>query len=161
MSAKTSCKQPGNVNRCSYELIWSLSANRFIFFPIRQISNFFVSVVIFYFYFYFFVFYFYFILLYNTVWFCHTLTWIPMGVHAFPNMNPRPPSLPITSLWVKDDTTSCVFLWPNIFFFCLLFLLYFTLQYCMVLPYIDMNPHGCTCVPNKVHTYKRLQVTEK
>ena len=84
MSAKTSCKQPGNVNRCSYELIWSLSANRFIFFPIRQISNFFVSVVIFYFYFY---------------------------------------------------------------FFCLLFLLYFTLQYCMVLPYIDMNPHGCTCVP--------------
>ena len=32
-------------------------------------------------------------------------------------------------------------------FFCLLFLLYFTLQYCMVLPYIDMNPHGCTCVP--------------
>ena len=47
------------------------------------------------------------------------------------------------------------------FFFCLLFLLYFTLQYCMVLPYIDMNPHGCTCVPNKVHTYKRLQVTEK
>ena len=34
-----------------------------------------------------------------------------------------------------------------VFFFCLLFLLYFTLQYCMVLPYIDMNPHGCTCVP--------------
>ena len=33
------------------------------------------------------------------------------------------------------------------YFFCLLFLLYFTLQYCMVLPYIDMNPHGCTCVP--------------
>ena len=38
------------------------------------------------FFFFFFVFYFYFILLYNTVWFCHTLTWIPMGVHAFPNM---------------------------------------------------------------------------
>ena len=34
-----------------------------------------------------------------------------------------------------------------LFFCCLLFLLYFTLQYCMVLPYIDMNPHGCTCVP--------------
>ena len=33
------------------------------------------------------------------------------------------------------------------FFFCFLFLLYFTLQSCMVLPYIDMNPHGCTCVP--------------
>ena len=33
------------------------------------------------------------------------------------------------------------------FFFCFLFLLYFTLQSCMVLPYIDMNPHGCTCIP--------------
>ena len=35
----------------------------------------------------------------------------------------------------------------SFFCVCLLFLLYFTLQYCMVLPYIDMNPHGCTCVP--------------
>ena len=42
----------------------------------------------------FFFFYFYFILLYNTVWFCHTLTWIPMGVHAFPNMNPPSHLLP-------------------------------------------------------------------
>ena len=48
----------------------------------------------------FFVVYFYFILLYNTVWFCHTLTRIPMGVHAFPNTNPHPTSLPITSPWV-------------------------------------------------------------
>ena len=41
-----------------------------------------------------------FIYLFLLYWFCHTLTWIQTGVYAFPNMNPPPTSLPITSLWV-------------------------------------------------------------
>ena len=62
-----------------------------------------------------------------------------------PGPRSNPPGLPGSPWGLARVLSGNAASYQHFFFF--FQILYFTLQYCMVLPYIDMNPHGCTCVP--------------